>query len=149
MTTRVCRGCGIEKPLTREYFFGNPTKYGYYFRPQCKPCRKRYEIQRIKIDPAVRWEREYAAIERRVAYRDDLTSIPDPDPSLELAVIVACWQDCVEVGKSAEIRMVKKLYRTACALGDVALADAATAYLSGGVPLALVWQTLACQKVAA
>jgi hypothetical protein len=141
--TRVCRTCGQEKPLTREEWPGWQRAWGWYTPPDCRPCfnaARRLKADEIARRQAVRWEREYRAIEKRSSLsliRD--RPIPHADPYLDLEVIDACWQDCVNEGLPAITRMVKKLAATCWCLPNAdRLSHAAVGYLNGENSLAMV-----------
>lgn len=58
--TRICRVCGVEKPLDREHF--TPAEgyaWGFHFR--CKPCRNARERERYRDDPELaQYIRDYS-----------------------------------------------------------------------------------------
>lgn len=91
-----------------------------------------------------RWEEEYQRVIQRtegLVWTD--RPIPPSDPSLDLAVIAACWRQCVAAGSPAIRRMLKKIVDSCIGVhGSFHLRGAAQDYLAGIGDLALVQRAL-------
>jgi hypothetical protein len=133
---RVCRKCGIEKPLTAKFF---PLPDGY-FRWTCYGCvAVRRRSQYVHRDPVVAWNKQYQAIEARSAFTLVDRAIPPSDPHLDLKVVDVCWRDCVSEGQEAITRMVKRLAAICWNLPHSdRLSCAVVGYLDGTNSLAMV-----------
>lgn len=60
---KKCSKCGIEKPLTTQYFRYRYTQNRFY--SQCKECEKIYNKEYEKSEKRMEWKRKYEKSEHR------------------------------------------------------------------------------------
>ena len=69
--TKICKDCKGEFPKTGEYFpYANKAKG--YLQPNCKPCRLKYQRERLRInEKAAANKQAYNAKYRRRKRKED------------------------------------------------------------------------------
>lgn len=127
----------------RAFWRTDKRKAWSYFYPDCKTCynarRRRFRKLSLEEGRAIAWEEDYQKIIQRTLtlVRDD-RPIPDSNPALDLAVVAACWSQCVRAGQPAVRRMLKKVVDSCRGRAGIRLRNAALACLEGTGDLAMV-----------